>query len=93
MSTLHCIKTISLSININTDDYIFAEDIDVKVEGPGKADVVSKDEKAGVTTVIYTPVSPGEYEVHIKHKGKAIHGSPFSAKISGWSLRFVSIMC
>jgi filamin len=58
-------------------------DLEVSVDGPGKADVVSKTEKGGVLTVVYTPVSPGEYDVHIKHKGKPIHGSPFSAKISG----------
>ena len=55
----------------------------MKIEGPGKADIVSKEDKGGVLTVVYTPVSPGEYDIHIKNKGKAIHGSPFSAKISG----------
>lgn len=58
-------------------------DIDVLVDGPGKSDIISKEEKNGLLTVVYTPVSPGEYDIHIKHKGKPIHGSPFSAKISG----------
>jgi len=58
-------------------------DIEILVDGPGKSDIISKEEKNGLLTVVYTPVSPGEYDVHIKHKGKAIHGSPFSAKISG----------
>jgi filamin len=60
-----------------------AKDIEVLVDGPGKADIVSKKEQGGVLTVVYTPVSPGEYDIQIKHKGKPIHGSPFSAKISG----------
>jgi len=59
------------------------QDIEVSVDGPGKADIVSKEEKGGIVTVVYTPLSPGEYDVNIKYKGKAIHGSPFSAKISG----------
>lgn len=59
-----------------------AKDFDIKVSGPGKADVVKK-EKGGVVHVVYTPMSPGEYAVNIKHKGKAIHGSPFDVKVSG----------
>ena len=60
-----------------------SEDVDVKIDGPGKADIVRKQEKSGLLTVAYIPVSPGEYNVNIKYKGKHIHGSPFSAKISG----------
>lgn len=60
-----------------------ASDLDIKIDGPGKADIVSKTQKGGILDVVYCPVSPGEYDVHIKNKGKPIHGSPFSAKISG----------
>jgi filamin len=60
-----------------------AKDIEVKIEGPGKADIVKKEQKDGTVAVVYLPLSPGEYDIHIKHKGRAIHGSPFSAKISG----------
>ena len=62
---------------------VVAEDFDISVSGPGKADVVKKEDKGGVVHVVYMPMSPGEYEVKIKHKGKAIHGSPFSVKVSG----------
>lgn len=57
----------------------------MKIEGPGKADITKKEEKNGVLTIGYMPMSPGEYDIHIKVKGKAIHGSPFAAKISGVS--------
>lgn len=60
-----------------------SKDFDIKVDGPGKADVVTKEDKGGVVHVAYLPMSPGEYAVSIKHKGKAIHGSPFSVKVSG----------
>ena len=61
------------------------EDIDVKIDGPGQAEVLKKEQKEGKVDVIYRTLSPGEYDIHIKNKGKAIHGSPFSAKISGTS--------
>lgn len=60
-----------------------AKDIDVKISGPGKADVVSKEQKDGSVKFVYMPLSPGEYDIRIKSKGREIHGSPFSAKISG----------
>jgi len=62
-----------------------AEDIDVKIDGPGQAEVLKKEQKEGKVDVVYRTLSPGEYDIHIKNKGKAIHGSPFSAKISGTS--------
>ena len=58
-------------------------DLNISIDGPAKANITKKEEKSGVTNVTYLPVSPGEYDVIIKHKGKHIHGSPFSAKISG----------
>lgn len=60
-----------------------AKDVEIKIDGPGKADVVKKDDKSGHTKYTYIPMSPGEYNVNIRFKGKHIHGSPFSAKISG----------
>jgi len=60
-----------------------AEDIDVKIDGPGQAEVLKKEQQDKKVAVIYRTLSPGEFDIHIKNKGKAIHGSPFSAKISG----------
>lgn len=60
-----------------------AGDIDVAISGPGKADILKKEQTNGLVHVVYMPLTPGEYEISIKHKGRAIHGSPFSAKISG----------
>jgi len=57
--------------------------LDISVDGPSKADIKDKSEKDGLTHVTYVPFSPGEYDVTIKAGGKHIHGSPFSAKISG----------
>ena len=64
------------------------EDIDVKIDGPAKADVAKKEEKDGIMTYVYVPISAGEYNINIRFKNKHIHGSPFSAKISG-SLHFI----
>jgi len=55
----------------------------VKIDGPSKADIVKKEEKDGIMTYVYVPVSAGEYNINIRFKNKHIHGSPFSAKISG----------
>jgi filamin len=44
---------------------------------------VKKEQKENTVVFTYLPLSPGEYDIHIKHKGRAIHGSPFNAKISG----------
>lgn len=59
------------------------KDVDVQITGPGKADIKNKDQKDGHIRVVYCPLSPGEYDIKIKSKGREIHGSPFSAKISG----------
>lgn len=59
------------------------EEIDIKIDGPGSAEVLKKEQKDAKVAVLYRALSPGEYDIHIKNKGKAIHGSPFSAKISG----------
>lgn len=60
-----------------------SKDIDVKIDGPAKADVAKKEEKDGIMTYVYVPISAGEYNINIRFKNKHIHGSPFSAKISG----------
>ena len=78
----------------------FPEDFEINIDGPGKADVTKKEESNGVVHVAYMPLSPGEYDLNIKHLGKPIHGSPFSVKVSGtystrlrlpssWSGRYV----
>ena len=56
----------------------------MKIDGSGKADIVKKEEKDGIMTFVYVPVSAGEYNINIRFKNKHIHGSPFSAKISGF---------
>lgn len=58
-------------------------DIKVSVDGPAKADITKMESRGGTTNCSFLPMSPGEYEVNIRHKGKHIHGSPFSSKISG----------
>jgi filamin len=70
-----------------------AKDVDVKISGPGKADIVSKEEKNGMVHVTYLPLSPGEYDVAVKYKGHAVHGSPFSAKISGEGRKRSQVSC
>ena len=68
------------------DDDVFvvrSEDLDVKITGPGQAEVLKKEQKDNKVAFVYRTLSPGEFDIHIKNKGKAIHGSPFSAKISG----------
>jgi hypothetical protein len=67
-------------------------DIDVKITGPGKADIVSKEQKDGFVRFVYLPLSPGEYDISIKNKGRNIHGSPFNAKISGKFIELVTVV-
>lgn len=55
----------------------------MSISGPGKADVLTKEQKDGLVRIVYMPLSPGEYDIVIKNKGRVIHGSPFNAKISG----------
>ena len=61
----------------------------MKISGPGQAEVLKKEQKDNKVAVVYRTLSPGEFDIHIKNKGKAIHGSPFSAKISGVCSRTV----
>ena len=55
----------------------------MKIDGPGKADILKKEDHHGSMRYEYMAVNPGEYNVHIKYKGNPIHGSPFSVKLSG----------
>ena len=58
----------------------------MSIDGPSPADITKREDTPGVQTVCYVPVMPGEYEISVKVKGQHIHGSPFSAKISGENL-------
>lgn len=60
-----------------------SKDLDVKISGPGQTEILKKEEKGGTVHVEYRVMSPGEYNVNVLHKGKPIHGSPFTTKISG----------
>jgi filamin len=55
---------------------------DITVEGPSKVDV-QKENAGAATNVSFVPMTPGEYFVNIKVKGKHVHGSPFSVKVTG----------
>jgi len=57
--------------------------VDIAIDGPSKAEIINKEEKDGGINYTYVPYSPGEYNVSVMSGGKHIHGSPFSAKISG----------
>ncbi len=58
-------------------------DLALSIDGPSKADITKQEKVKEATHVSYLPMSPGEYNINIKVKGKHIHGSPFSAKVSG----------
>ena len=75
MTTLLLCDAVRLTVH-------FAADVDVSIDGPGQTDIVNE-EQHGVLSVDYLPVIPGEYTISVKSHGKHIHGSPFSAKISG----------
>ena len=58
-------------------------DCNINIEGPCKTEVKQVSKSGSKTNYSYVPLSPGEYMVHVKAKGKDIYGSPFSAKVSG----------
>lgn len=58
-------------------------DAKVDIEGPQKLELKKHAASGGGTEYTYSPMSAGEYNINIKAKGKHIHGSPFSAKVSG----------
>ncbi len=61
--------------------------VDVSVDGPSHCEVKKKDTHGSTTNYVFVPMSPGEYSVALKVKGKHIHGSPFSCKVSGEELK------
>ena len=70
---------------------VLAGDVTVEIDGPQKTAVNKKAGSSGEAIYSYTPQSAGEYNINIKAKGKHIHGSPFSAKVSGRNLKLVPI--
>lgn len=56
--------------------------VSVDIDGPQRLDL-KKSSSGDATVYSYTPMSAGEYNINIKAGGKHIHGSPFSAKVSG----------
>lgn len=58
-------------------------DVEAKIDGPGKVDILKKEDMHGAIRFEYLALNPGEYNIHIKYKGKPIHGSPFAARLSG----------
>jgi len=57
--------------------------VDIAINGPSKADIVNTVKAENGMVYTYMPYSPGEYILSVFSDGKHIHGSPFSAKISG----------
>lgn len=55
------------------------------IEGPSKADISCVDNKDGTCTVSYLPTLPGSYKILVKYNDEHIAGSPFTARIAGWS--------
>ena len=58
----------------------------MKISGPNEARIVKKEASGNGVTITYLPVTPGEYNVDIKCKGKHIYGSPFISKVTGMNL-------
>jgi len=56
--------------------------VSVDIEGPQKIDL-KRSTTADSMVYSYTPMTAGEYNINIKANGKHIHGSPFTAKVSG----------
>ena len=63
-----------------------SEDIAVGISGPNEAKITKKEQVGNGTRITYLPVTPGEYNVDIKCKGKHIYGSPFISKVTGMYL-------
>lgn len=55
------------------------------MEGPSKAEISCHDNKDGTVSVSYLPLAPGEYKVAVKYADKHIKGSPYTAKITGFT--------
>ena len=61
----------------------YAGNADVTIDGPSKAEITQKEKSGNALNMGYLPVTPGEYSISVKSRGKNIHGSPFLAKVSG----------
>ena len=68
-----------------------SDDLSINIDGPSKAEITKKDIGSGATEYKFLPMSPGEYLVNIKAKGKHIHGSPFSCKVSGRYVLYLDV--
>lgn len=64
--------------------------LSLAVEGPSKAEITCKDNKDGTCTVSYLPTAPGDYNIIVKFDNKHIPGSPFTAKITGEKIYYMS---
>lgn len=64
--------------------------LSLAVEGPSKAEITCKDNKDGTCTVSYLPTAPGDYNIIVKFDNKHIPGSPFTAKITGDIINYIS---
>ena len=79
-------KNIYYEHNFRSRNSVCLGDPDVKIKGPNEAKITKKEASGNGVTITYLPVTPGEYTIDIKHKGKAIQGSPFNAKVTGSSI-------
>lgn len=57
--------------------------LSLSVEGPSKADIQCKDNEDGTLTIGYKPTEPGYYIINLKFADNHVHGSPFTAKVTG----------
>jgi len=55
--------------------------LSLAIEGPSEAKLTCNDHGDGTCSVKYTPLEPGDYEIHIKFADEHIPGSPFIAKV------------
>lgn len=69
---------------------VFSGGLSLAIEGPSKTEIKCRDNEDGTCTVTYVPTAPGEYNITVKFADKNISGSPFTAKITGTSLRVMS---
>ncbi|TMS38553.1 hypothetical protein L596_005251 [Steinernema carpocapsae] len=58
-------------------------DLVVSIEGNGKANVQSHDNKDGTCSVTWVPPVPGEYLISVKIAGKLVKGGPFKVLVAG----------
>uniref|UniRef100_A0A1I8AAB0 Calponin-homology (CH) domain-containing protein n=1 Tax=Steinernema glaseri TaxID=37863 RepID=A0A1I8AAB0_9BILA len=58
-------------------------DLVVSIEGNGKANVQSHDNKDGTCSVTWVPPVPGEYLISVKVAGKLVKGGPFKVLVAG----------